>query len=255
MHSEICCGLYRGKVYLKDLSSPTNPLLPVGNAEFTLNQTLTEITQPNYQSLGGNNCKVAYPEEISLDMTLHCISPENLALAFMGQDSVLTGDEVEDEEHSVNGIHELIPFNFVPDKSQPIVVTNEAGSTTYVAGEDYVVTNVGIEIIEGSTIPVDGSIIKISYAYGNNYKVDAQTVGQKEYLFVFDGANYGEGGQRQVKLVAHKVKFDPTDSFAMLSGQEFASLAVSGEILRDESQATGSKFFSVEWGAEAQGVY
>lgn len=255
MHSKICCGLYRGKIYLKDLSNSANPLLPVGNAEFTLNQTLKEITQPNFQSLGGNNCKVSYPEKISLDMVLHCISPENLAMAFMGENSVLTGDDVIDEEHSVNDDNELIPFLHIPDKTKDIIVTNSVGGTTYEVGTDYVLTNVGIQIVEGSNILTDGSLIKVSYTYGNNYRVDSQTVGQKDYLFVFDGANVGESGSRQIYLKAYKVKFDPTDTFAMLSGEEFGSLNLSGEILRDESQTVGSKFFFVEWGEESVGSY
>ena len=65
-HEELCCGLYRGKFYLQDLSDPSAPLLPVGNAEATISQTLTEITQPNFQSLGGSACKVEFVESVSL---------------------------------------------------------------------------------------------------------------------------------------------------------------------------------------------
>lgn len=253
MHSEICCGLYRGRFFLKDLSNSSNPLLPVGNAEATINQTLTEITQPNYQSLGGNNCKVSYTEQVGLGLTLHCISPENLAIAFLGEAGRRTGGTVIDELHPVNGIHELIPFNFVPSKGSTVTVTNEAGGDTYVEGEDYVVTNAGIEIIEGSSIPVDGSNVSVDYTYGQNWYVDAQTLAQKEFLVVLDGVNVGEAGERPVVLKAWKVKFSPAESFAIISGSEFASLAVSGEILRDESKVSGSKFFVVEWGDDGSG--
>lgn len=255
MHSGLCCGLYRGSLFIKDLTNPNNPLLPVGNAEMTLTQELAEIEQPNYQSLGGTNCSVAYIDSVSLDLVLRCISPENLAIALMGTSGKKTGTTVTGEEHAVNGIHELIPFENVPDKNAPIVVKNEAGSVTYVEGEDYVVLAGGIQIIDDSSIPVDGSLIQVDYSYGDNYFVDAQTVAQKEYYVVLDGYNYGEGGQRQVVMKAWKVKFSPTDSFQIIGGTDFASLNVSGEILRDESKPTGSKFAKFEWGENVVGAY
>ena len=254
-HSDICCGLYRGRFFMKDLSNVNNPLLPVGNAEATITQELTEIEQPSYETLGGTNCKVAYPSSVNLDLTLHCISPENLAMAFLGTSAQLIGDEITDEEHAVNGIHELIPFEHVPDKNYPIVVTDPSGLATYVQDEDYVLTNGGIQIIDDSTILVDGSIIKVSYIHGANYVVDAQTAAQKEFLVVLDGVNVGEAGERAVVLKAWKVKFNPTESFALISGEEFASLALSGEIVKDSTKSTGSQYFKVEWGVEANGVY
>lgn len=254
-HSGLCCGLYRGSFFLKDLSVPNAPLLPVGNAEAEITQSLTTIEQPNYQSLGGSACKVEYPESVNLALTLHCTSPENLAIAFMGTYSQLTGASVSGEVHPVNSIHELIPLEHVANKENPIVVKSEDGSTVYVDGKDYVVTNAGIQIVEGSTIPIDGSNIAIDYTYGDNFVVDAQVVAQKEFLVVLDGVNVGEAGQTPVVLKAWKVKFAPTESFALISGTEFASVAINGEILRDESKVTGSKFFTVEWGAKASGSY
>lgn len=253
-HSDICCGLYRGSVYLKEAGLENAALLPVGNAEFTITQAVTEITQPNFQSLGGTNCKVSYTESMALEMTLHCISPENMAIAFLGSASALTPTEVEGEEHAVNAVGELIAFNHAPDKLESIVVTDEGGSPTYVAGEDYIVTNAGIKIL-GGDIPVDGTVIEVNYTYGANYRLDAATMSQKEFYVVFDGVNVGESGEVPVVAKFYKVKFSPTDSFAFISGEEFASLAVVGEVLRDESKTTGSKFFDIEWGKSYSSSY
>lgn len=255
MHSDICCGLYRGKLFIKDLSNANNPLLPVGNAEISITQELTEIEQPSYETLGGTNCKVSYPSSVNLASILHCITPENLAMAFLGTAAQKTGNEIIDEEHPVNGIHELIAFESIPDKNYPIVVTDETGLTTYVQDEDYILTNGGIQIIDGTTIPVDGSTILVSYIHGANYVVDAQTVAQKEYLVVLDGVNVGESGQRPVVLKAWKVKFNPVENFAVISDEEFASLELNGEIIKDSSKSVGSQYFKVEWGVEANGVY
>lgn len=248
-HSGLCCGLYRGTFYLKDLSSPNSALLSVGNAEANITQEMTEITTPNYQSLGGSACKVEYPESVNLELTLHCTSPENLAMAFLGQSAQLSGAAVTNELHAVNAVEELIPFNFVPNKSIPFVVTDITGVTTYDLDDDYTVTNSGIKITLGSAIPVIGGNIKVSYTYGANWKIDAQTVSQKEFFVVLDGVNVGESGEKAVVLKAWKVKFAPAESFALISGSDFASISLNGEILRDETKGTGSKFFTVEWGA------
>lgn len=254
-HTGICCGMYRGRMFLRDRSVPNAALLPIGNAEMEITQELTEIEVPNYQKLGGAACKIAYPESVNLAITAHCISPENLAIAFMGTQAQLTPANVVEEEHTVNAVHELIPFEKVPDRSQPIVVKSEDGLNTYVDGEDYVVTNSGIEIIDGTTITTNAGVITVDYSYGANYVVDAQTVGQKEFEFVFDGINVGEAGNRQVVVKAWKVKFNPTDSFAMISGEEFANLNLTGEVLADESKVTGSQYMKFEWGSENSGVY
>lgn len=254
MHSGLCCGLYRGTFFLKDLSDANGALLEVGNAEANITQEMTEISQPNFQSLGGTACKVEYPESVNLELTLHCTSPENLAIAFLGTTTQLAGGTITNELHAVNAIGELIPFNFVPNRESPIVVTGPAGTTpVYVNGTDYILTSAGIKIIEGSTIPVVGGNIAVDYVYGTNWKIDAQTVGQKEFLVVLDGNNVGQDGNVPVVLKAWKVKFAPTDSFGLISGTEFASVQVNGEILRDESKNAGSKFFTVEWG-QASGV-
>lgn len=254
-HSGLCCGLYRGTFYLKDNSNPNGALLEVGNAEATISQEITDIEQPNFQSLGGSACKVSYTESVSLELTLHCTSPENLAIAFLGDTRQLTGAAVVNEVHPVNSIDELIPFVHIPRKDTPIVVTNVAGTTTYVVNVDYVVTNAGIRIIEGSTIPVDGTAVHVDYSYGNNWFVNAQTTAQKEFQVVLDGYNVGDAGELPVVLKAWKVKFAPAESFALIAGTEFASLVIDGEILRDDSKTVDSKFFTVEFGVAGSGGY
>lgn len=245
-HEELCCGLFRGKIYLQDVSDEDAALLPIGNAEITINQELTEIEQPNFQSLGGQACSVSYPESVGADIIMHCTNPDNLAIAFMGQSAKLTGAAVTDEVHTVNAVEELIPFNFVPDPAVAITVKDAAtGLITYVKDTDYAVTGAGIVILEGTTI-VMGADIEVSYTYGANWVMNAQTVGQKTFKLVLDGLNYGGEGAKPVVLTAWKVKFAPTDSFALISGTDFASLSLSGEILRDDSKSIGSKFFKIE---------
>jgi len=245
--SGLCCGLYRGSIYLQEVGSANAALLPVGNAEASITQELTTIEQPNFQSLGGQACSVSYVESVNMELTLHCTKPENLAIAFMGSVTHLAGAAVSNEIHAVNAKGELIPFNFVHNGTTAPVVTGPSGTPVYVAGTDYVVTPAGIIITEGSTIPVIGGNIEIDYTYGANWKVDAQTVAQKEFYLVLDGVNVGEDGEKSVVLKAWKVKFSPTENFSLIAGTEFASVVLNGEILRDSSKVSGSKFFTVEF--------
>lgn len=246
MHTDLCCGLYRGKIFMRERGVAGAALLPIGNAEINISQTLTEITQPNFQTLGGNNCAVAYPESVNLNIVAHCLNPENLAKALLGTFASLEGS-VTDEEHVVNAIHELVAFDHVPQRSSVVVKGGGVYSaSTYVEGTDYILSNGGIEIITGSSIPL-GSEILVDYTYGVNYRVDAQTVGQKEYEVVLDGFNAG-GDQRPMVLKAFRVKLNPTEEIAIISGEEFASLNLNGEILADPARSSGSQFFTIEWG-------
>lgn len=247
----LCCGLYRGSFYMRDLGNPNSALLPVGNAEAEITQSMTEITTPNFQSLGGNACKVEYPESVGLNMTLHCTKPDNLALAFLGE-AIQKGGGSETETHTVREYDSLIAFEHVPLKDS-IVVKDELGSL-YEHLKDYVITNAGITIPESSSI-VLGTDIVIEYDYGQNWTVEAQTVSQKTFEVVLDGVNVGEDGNRAVVLKAWRVKFAPTDNFALISGSDFASISLNGEILRDESKQAGSKFFKLEFGGGVESPY
>lgn len=247
----LCCGLYRGTIYMRDLGVVNSPLLSIGNAEVTINQTMASSTVPNFQSLGGNACQIDYPESVTMDFVLHCTSPDNLARAFLGEAFQKSGSAVIDESHVVNSDEELIAFENAPDKTS-IIVKDELGNP-YEVNKDYIVTNAGILTIEGTSIPM-GSTIFIDYQYGNNWVVEAQTVAQKTFEVVLDGANYGEDGTRAVVLKAWRVRLAPTDSFTLIA-TDFANLNISGEILRDDSRPTGSKFFSVEFGSQVESAY
>lgn len=254
-HSNICCGLYRGTLAIRNRGVAGSSFQSIGNAEFTVNHEITDIEQPNYESLGGTACKVSYINSATMDATLYCMSPENIATAVLGTLTNIEANEVTDEKHEVWSIDAYIPFNNVPDKAESIVVKNESGLTTYDLDKDYILTSSGIKIIEGSTIAVDGSEISVSYVYGNNFQIDALTLSQQEFEVLFDGVNVGEAGEVPVVIRFWKVKFSPAESIAIISGEDFANLPLSGEILSDSSKSTGSKFYKITFGQSSNGAY
>lgn len=143
-HSDICCGYFQGPIYLKE-KTPENdqPLLEVGNADLTISQEITEIEQPSRIRRGGVECKVAYTNSVNLDMVLHCINPRNLALAFLGDVENLSGS-ITGEAHKVNAMHELIAFNFVPDKSTIVVESSGDAATLTEQDIDFTAVQPGI---------------------------------------------------------------------------------------------------------------
>lgn len=251
MAQDICCSLFRGKVYLQK-EGTGNPLLEVGNVtSFEVTHDLTEVQQENYQTLGGNACYLQYINSANLNATLGCLKARNLALALQGNGAYenIAADSVVDESHTVNAVGELIDFERVPDKGATITVTDDAGVVTYTAGEDYVVRGAGIQILEGSAI-TPGSDILVSYDYGANSLITALTSGQGTYKVVFDGVNVGEDGQRPVVFKAFRVRFSPTETLSLI-GDEFATLEVTAEILADitrSSDTQQSQYYEIEFG-------
>jgi len=254
---DLCCTLLRGTVYLREAvnsGTNTNPLLPVGNVtEFSISHEVTEVTQANYQSLGGTACKVSYVESADLNMTIGCLKARNWALATQGNGSYdnVAIDTVTDEAHTVNAQGELIEFANVPDQSIAVEVTDSAGTTTYDEGDDYIRVPAGIEIVVGGAITAATDIL-VDYGYGANTLIGALTTGQKEFEVVFSGVNEGETGQRPTKFKAYRVKFNPTEEISLL-GDEFATLTVTGELLRDSSKmdAGAGQFYFLEFGKVA----
>jgi hypothetical protein len=251
MANDICCSLFRGKVYLQK-EGTGNPLLEVGNVtSFEVTHDLTEVEQENYQTLGGRSCYLQYINSANLSATLGCLRVKNLALALQGEGSYenIAAGSITDEPHTVNAEGELIDFERVPDRTGTIVVTDDTGVTTYVAGTDYQVVGSGIVILEGTTIPL-GSDILVDYDYGANSLITALTSGQGTYKVVFDGVNFGEDGQRPVVFKAFRVRFSPTETLSLI-GDEFATLEVTGEILIDSSRTSDtaqSQYYEVEFG-------
>lgn len=234
---DICCGYFRGDFYMKKVGDQNATFLPMGNVSaFAVNHDVTNVTQEDFRSLGGSSCAIDYINNATVTMTLNCLKKENLAIAFQGIASALAQTSVVDEEHEVEALGVLIPLAFIPQKST-VVVTDGATPTpeTFVAGEDYIVTSAGIIPLVGGDITTADTLY-VSYTYGAGNKVEAMTTGQQSFEIIFDGVNYGEDGQQEVVMRLFKVKFGPTATFNLLTSGEFATIEITGTILKDTSK-------------------
>jgi len=254
---DFCCSLFRGTGSIRKTSTAAtnpNPFLEIGNiTEWNVTHEITEIEQANYQSLGGVACKLEFIDSARVELTIGCLKARNIALALQGTgefENIVAG-AVVDEVHTVVEAGQVIPLTRVPSPGAAMTVTDVGGATTFVEGTDYERRASGICIIEGGSIP-DASDIEVSYSHGANTIVEALVSANGQYELMFDGYDYGENGQSvPVKILFHKVKLAPTENLQLI-GDEFMTITIAGEILRDDSKTgTASKFYNIEKGALA----
>lgn len=246
---DICCGYFRGKFYMRKYGDPTAVFREVGNVSaFTINHDVTELTQENFTSLGGNACALSYINGANLAMTLNCLKKENLALAFQGTVTNFAVEASETEEIEVEELGVLLPLAYIPKKAS-VVVTDGATPTpeTFVEGEDYIVTSAGIIPLVGGAITTSDTL-EITYTYGVGSVVEGMTTSAQTVEIIFDGINAGEDGEQEVVLRAWKVKIGPAATFDLLTTGEFASLEITGQILEDSTKigAGVSKYYNFE---------
>lgn len=246
--------LGKGPVYAGERGGA---LLPVGNCS-ALSFAVSEnrIAQPDYTNPGGGSANVVSRiDEVTGSLTLLDLSPRNLALAYRGTTSDVTGGvSVTDERHTAY-VGGLLALDDVPDISDPgstVTVTLDPDGTPSVLtlNTDYEVTRAGIVILEGGAVS-DEDEIGIDYDKADSVIMEALVESGKEYRLVFDGLNEAQSG-RAVVVTAHRITFSPTQGSSLI-GDEFAELPLEFSVLSDSTiaGATLSKFFKVAQEVEA----
>lgn len=230
-----------GKIYLRDLNG-TGGLMHIGNCsklDFVPDEetkTLVDYTSPG----GGALNEVRRIKGVGLSMTLHNLSPENVAMALYGKVSAVQAGEVLAEE-AVARKGALIRLS-KPNPSS-VVVKDESGENTYEEVTDYEVSPGGIFIPAASTI-VEGSTIKITYDYGAFDLVQAFDSAAGEYEMFFEGLNEARSG-KPVLVDVWRSRFGAASNVGFI-GQDFAELSVEGKVLKDTAKAGSiSQYFQV----------
>lgn len=235
----------KGTIYIQPRDGLT-AMLPIGNcSKLELSFDEEKKAQKDYTSAGGGNANVLVSiSSISASLITHDISSENLALGLRGSISYQTASAVVDETHDVLGVDgEMIPFDFVPDTATAYVITDSAGTTTYVDGTDYAETPNGILVIGAGAIGAE--TIKVDYTKAVSEVMQALTEAGLEYRLFFDGLNEAQSG-KAVAVRIHRAKFSPAQGLGLI-GDDFAEMPLDLEILSDTAivGAGLSKFLSV----------
>lgn len=234
--------LGRGKVYLARLTSGVlGGFRYIGNTtEFNL--TIEDEELPHYSSDEGVREKddsVSLEVNRSASIVTDSIAPENVALFFFGDSSIVTQITVASADEDFTSIEAGRAYKLGVTASNPagyfgidqtgFEVVN--GADTLVADTDYIMDfDTGmIEFVEGSTLAADGDDITVTYA------VAASTRER-----VVSGSQPVEGALRFVSknpkgtnsvLYMPSVRIRPNGDYA-LKGDEWQSIPLSVEIIK-----------------------
>lgn len=226
-------------------------MVSIGNcAELTFSHETEKKELLDYTSAGGGKANsLERITGVTMTMKAHDVNAYNLALGAFGSTAAVTAGTVLNEAH-VAYKGGLVPLTYVPDLTVAPVVTDVAGTTTYTAGTDYIVTGAGIYVTTGSTIPnsVASAVnIHVDYTKKAVSVVEALVASAAEYKLVFAGLNEAQSGKQAIVTV-HRFKPGAAQNISYL-GDDYAALDLPGEALSD-SLITGaglSKFYKVQF--------
>lgn len=170
----------------------------------------------------------------TVDMTLHQIDADNLALALSGskqttQTGTVTDESIADWEPGT----EIVLAN--PGVSD-VVLTDSTGSPkTLVKDTDYL-----LDADYGRITPIgSGSFItpiKASYSFKARSAVGMFTVGQQNFALRYEGVNLAEGNA-PVIVDLYKLAPDPLNELALItSGNDVAGMQITGGLLLDATK-------------------
>lgn len=229
-------GIYsyigKGKNYIQVVGGTTG-FLSMGNSsklELSVDEEKKEL--PDYTTPGGGlDNSVSRIKAVKGSMTLHHLTPANLALVLRGASAAVAAGAVVDEAITAR-LGALVPFAYQPDPAIAPVVTNSAGTTTYVLNTDYTVEPGGIIPLSTGAITA-GQALLVDYTKLAGDVVQALTSAGLEYQMFFDGLNEAASG-KPVTARLHRVKFSPTSGLGLL-GDDFAGLELTFDLLKDET--------------------
>ena len=251
--SKYCCFKGRGQIavadYLANLAK-TAGLIPVGNAPvFNINIAETVEKIKDYTSpAGGTACNFREIDEVTIDLSLQCHTPENLIRSLYGAgaaDNVATAVVVA--EPLVLHLGAMKPLDALIDDTVAVVVTDTTAATTYVKDTDYRVTPAGsIEHIVGGTIPaptitsgVGQPNVKVSYTRKVQSRLQLFSKPSAPQVLHFDGYNIAGDVVLPVQFDLFKVSLSAAKTFSLI-GDNMSRLELTGTAMRDSSKPVGT---------------
>ncbi|ACL71487.1 conserved hypothetical protein [Thioalkalivibrio sulfidiphilus HL-EbGr7] len=229
-----------GQVYMRDRSEGGGGLVPVGNISalgLAVNENVIELrdhTRPG----GGTRNEVRRIESVELSATLHDLSPANFARGTYGLTEAVTAGSVSSEIVTAHkgALVRLAHAN----PTDVVVVDEDTGTTTYVAGTDYEVRPGGIFILKGGAI-TDGEELDVAYEHGAEDLVQALVRAGAEFEIHFEGLNEARSG-KAVLVDIWRCRLGAAQNISLI-GDEFAALELTGRLLADGSRGAGESAY------------
>ena len=252
----------------------------VPNLEISVEVTKFE----HKESKSGNrviDLTIVQEKKGTFTMTVEELSMKNLALAFWGETgAIVAGSTLYSNPITVSTAmmtsatddpHKRIPMGkgILKVSSVSVQDTGDASpTTTYEFGATAGTTAVpgsskngyydeamGILVIwdtaeqtaRGATTNIaDTDVIYIEYDNAAATRMDAFTASSQQKFLRFEGLNTvdnGDGGNKEVVIDIYKADLDPLSGYGLIN-EELGSFEITGTILADNLQQTGSEFFT-----------
>lgn len=179
------------------------------------------------------------PGQSTLSLTLVAVPPAILASVFYGAaaDVSVTGAAVTDEEvtFTANELSQPLDHTYIAATPAP-VVTNTGGTTTYVAGTDYVIDRrLGrIRRLAGGSIPATATV-EVSYTYTSFSLVRIRGGVQPQRNFRIEGDFKNRPDQGDMRLTVWNAALS-TDGEVDLFAAEPITITLAGPLITPEDK-------------------
>lgn len=237
----------QGVVMLGDRNATTGNgenLIPVGNVSDLKIAVATSVLEHKESTTGARGIDLRLTTEVkaTLSMTVENFNAKNLAIALRGTNTTVTAGTGVTFNTGVAKQGAILALPHV--KVSSVVVKDDSDTTTYVAGDDYILNaDAGsIQILttaQGGTI-ADLDVLHITYDHAAQEQVGALTVSAVEKFMRFEGLNTADGNN-PVIVEVFRFLADPLKELALI-GDGIAQFVLEGNVLADNIQS-GSKYF------------
>lgn len=180
--------------------------------------------------------------EYPITINFKSAKPEHLARALQADLTIKAAGSVTDE--AVTGhLGKFLKLAHV--KCSNLVLTNDAGSVTYVEGTDYVFYGDEgmVEILSTGSI-TDGQALLADYDYAAQKHISANP-SNKDYMLVFPGINTANNDKRG-RCTVFKLKIDPA-FLSLIQQDSEGALSVNAEMQADTLRQAGNQLYQWEY--------
>ena len=238
----------QGKVYLATLDSSDNVdsgFRWIGNVpdlRLPSNTSKTEHRE-SYTGAQGKDLIIYQYIDAKVMFTLEDFSKENLALAFQGTSSSISGATVTDEPVSAK-LGFSVPLSRV---NLSAFTSLKIGSTVITPTGNYTV-DLKSGMLTFPTAPVDATLTETAallatYTFGSHIKTTGFSAARKNYWLRFNGVNTVNNNS-PVVVDIFKVSFDIQKELALINNTELSRLELEGDLLLS-SVGTDGGFFRI----------
>jgi len=239
----------RGKIWVGAAATDTD-MRSLGNVSAAeLSFTTEEQTLKDFRTCaGGNYASSLSVDEANFSLTLHDMSPENVAMAFYGTTGTVAEAAATEEVHTVpTTTNRLVETDAVIKIESPSTVevssATGGGGTVYVEGTDYNVHVGGIEYILGGSLS-GSETVYVNFTRRAVTTIEALMASSVERYMRVDGLNCAQSGA-PVVIQMWRAKPAPAEAFQLIQ-EEFASFTLSGKMDADTSKGSSeSQYFKV----------